>query len=792
MYEFNWRLEKSLYPIFNSVIENYEKIIEKYNPFPELIKIDSAVIQKDNKKFDKLAWKEISSIWLELNISMMRFYRENGFNEKWLNLDNRIKQLLKILSSELIAKWYYERSLQSLFSLNINKIKSMLKEWPINESLPFWEAKRAGLLAEIGELNEAEKILENSLQFIRKQLNLSPISCDYTWVSQESYIMQLIQYINQTQIYNREKRKEQKEIQKKFNERWNSLMQYKCDPWNELKLFKIYLKDEPVYKPEVKEIRGFDIYKISIQHNFSSIDLEAIEAYNFLRYCEEIGLPFRISSVDFNVKAANGSLKRISKYSPYWSVVTLLRIGDSKLVDLMFDRESISKMESNQIDEFILEYLKVIENVLPEIEKSDTFNNHNLGIHLAKIIPEILSRLCVKCSENASDKIFDFLKKVYQSENRYKYDNINNLVERLIVSWSTNQKYRKIPELLKIPIIDIDNLLIQHNFPEPFLFLSINKKRLKISENLQLDSNDIEQLLIKSKSVNSEERSKAVFRLGILFELDLLNTEQIKQFIDSLWSQIDEETNLPKNTIYYKNAFLNLPHPEIVNPADLLKNYVKHAKFPIQKQQSDKSVAMFDYNIPLCYEIIGATKRPFSETGIDWSYEEAIEIFNKVLEWWDLDKEYLLTDDFPIPFGSLKNEFKKSFTHIITILNNVISPRLNSDIDEKIKLQFFRLLKELDEYGVSSLATKVNILIFDSGIAKEIYDEIELSITSRNKEKIKDSINGIWQIVVLYKLKKISAIPAKVWEIFAQIIKWSQIEGLIFVPETPYFIKISN
>ena len=47
----------------------------------------------------------------------------------------------------------------ALFELDIQKLKDRLKEWKTDESLPFSEAKKASLLAVVGQVHEAEKNL---------------------------------------------------------------------------------------------------------------------------------------------------------------------------------------------------------------------------------------------------------------------------------------------------------------------------------------------------------------------------------------------------------------------------------------------------------------------------------------------------------------------------------------------------------------------------------------------------------------------------------------------------------
>ena len=77
------------------------------------------------------------------------------------------------LSEEQVALLHYERALQHLYRLDISGLEEGLNAWPVNQSLPFFEAKRAGLLAEIGRLEDAQKILETSLKSVRKKTKLN-------------------------------------------------------------------------------------------------------------------------------------------------------------------------------------------------------------------------------------------------------------------------------------------------------------------------------------------------------------------------------------------------------------------------------------------------------------------------------------------------------------------------------------------------------------------------------------------------------------------------------------------
>lgn len=769
LYELNWRLEKSLCPIFSHWIERYEEIINSYNPFPDLILIEKVEYSPGNID-SNYQWEELQMKWLELNISLMRCYRENGMHDKWEAIDDRLKDLKDELNPTMIAKWYYERSLYALFMLDIAKVRMTLEEWPVNESLPFWEAKRAAILAELNNLAEAEEILERSLYLIRDQLNLMPLLPNYHLVSQEAYVMQLLQLVKTARSpWDFEKREELKE---EFTERRNYLRQFRVDPWSDIKLFRIGLEKETVSKPVIEEKYEFDIGKVITNFRWE-VDKEALKAYNFLRHSEEVGLPFQIANVASTKKIAEGAMKRISSYSPQWALITLLRLGDLKIVGGLFNREFISKMQVEHIDRLIIEYIEALQNTRTEIESGDEFREINFGIRLARVIPEIVSRLCVKCSEETRDELFYFIRDIYESEDGHKYDGVGKLLKRLMETWSFAKYYEMIPELLKFPILQTTSKAILRKLPEPFLIGNFYEERDDLPP-IQISQDVVEKLIRGVESSGVEERLRSFARLSELYLFGLLNQEQEQCFGDSLWSRIDEQTGFPQGISGFRFwFFLILPHPHEVDPYQTFMSYIQKEGFPLQKGKDSITITRGD--ISICNDIIGATKSPFTSRGIDWSQEEALELLSRIIEWWDSDKDYLLRKGGV--FFDIKEEFSDRFKNLVVLLTKVIIPRLSPQIDDSAKRELARLLKELHDYGIPCVSsTLVSVVVFPNE-KDAIYSMLEDYIISMDKEKRSDAISGIYRILVMAKSGINISCPDYLWDYISQTIKWRREQG---------------
>jgi hypothetical protein len=731
LHEFNWRIEKCLFPIVNDWLIFYENVISKYNPFPDFLHIENANITP--KTNENLEWKLITNYWLELQLSLLRYYREENFQEKWILLAEFIEKIKNEISPELVARYSYERCLHYLFQLDISSVRKELNNWEINESLPYWEAKRAGLLAELGDLEIAEKILETSLTEIRNRLRFSPVKDDYTLVSQEAYVLQLSRYVRSSAnlskgIFSNHKNDD-------YSERWNELIKYKCDPWNELKSFEASLKTENYSIKTIEKKYNFGIGSITNTHRLSKGSTYATVSYAFLRYIEETGIPLKLPNTTFGKDAAKKAISCISNYSPNWGFVSLIRTGDHTITDDIFNRRALSFLDREKCDELTTNYLDVLVKSSSEIKKGNTYRKENFAISLSTIIPHILSRLCVKCSYDTKIKILDFLKNLYLSdvETRKKYGKIDKLVQFLIKSFSAKERYGLIPMLLDFPIIaDPDT---RDPFPDLIQFLGF--RDLQQTNKIKVNLIKIEET-ISLLSDDNFKRKVAITRLITLWQNNLLNKTQENKFAKALWKKLDKN-GFPKDAAYYYFAFISFPHPKNINPEELLRIYFENTHFPIEeKKEKGSGISITNGDFFIFHNIIGTTN---TDINYQWNRKEINKLLSNCIEWWNTDKKYLRQTEDRF-MGSIADEFKARFKNMIRIFSEVIV--LNTHlIDSSLLPKIESLLNELSEYGMPALEAKVSFLKLFPTTKQIIYDEIQLQLYSKNEERILDSVNSI-------------------------------------------------
>jgi hypothetical protein len=153
LYELNWRLERCLLPIMSEWLPEYLSTVTICNPFPGLMNIEEATIRPDTLEHRNYDWGRIGDCWLELAFALLREARERGDETRFHVLLEDLGEVVK-QKSEWHARWFYEQCLFWLFRIDVDRVRATLDEWPAKPDLPFWETKRASVLAEVGELKK--------------------------------------------------------------------------------------------------------------------------------------------------------------------------------------------------------------------------------------------------------------------------------------------------------------------------------------------------------------------------------------------------------------------------------------------------------------------------------------------------------------------------------------------------------------------------------------------------------------------------------------------------------------
>ena len=299
-------------------------------------------------------------------------------------------------------------------------------------------------------------------------------------------------------------------------------------------------------------------------------------------------------------------------------------------------------------------------------------------------------------------------------------------MKRLLDSFTVRQRFDLIPKLLDFPFTESH----EHYAPSPFDFLDLDEKMTEGWAKPTIPAEKIDALLEQGLLPDQGARQWAVFTLGHLHFLDLLNQKQRERFADVLWGKLDD-TGFPDQIYnrgyYYKFGFVDLPHPDDVNPLSLFRDYIRGASL------SEETV---------CRNLVAARER------IEWSDEEIKSIFRRIVVCWDNEKSKLSREDsMSLRFGSFGFHTRPKLEALAKVLVLVIAPNFHLEPGNKDREELLRLIREFRDYRLPTLRLKAACLRIYPDSSDQVLDRIENGLASGTEKTVTDSLGAVLTMV---------------------------------------------
>lgn len=574
LYEYDWLREKSLLPPFASELRCYHKVLERYpEPSPQ-----------------KRA----------IQLSLLRDLRESGEWAEWDTLHHGLEEDRSSLTVEQIHQLQWEECLCSQARYQYQDLKQKLDAWDMESGAPVWVLRKAGLLAEYGERKQAHVLLRQGISDIRRRL-AHQRKINLNLLSLESAMIFLQEYINQScdAGTKREKMNARQDDGPLIRRSRVLHDQYHVDWETRNNTFCAALETAwTPYRTE-REQSSFDFGRVRRSTHFGE-NSEVINAYAFLRFREESGIPFFISSCHNGTKAACGAAERLARYAPQLSILTLVRADEPKAVEQAITRGILSAWTQPEADEMCRFYMNVLINTESELSVEGRFYRESFAQLAADVLPELLSELCAKCSYLMLHQLMFLLKQLYSSSKRTCYSQISSLAKRLIASWPPEHRQELVLQLIATPLPKDDRDV--HDFPDLLSLVPIT--RVEISQTTQNALPEINTLLEQYRSI--EDNHFVLDHLLYCFCHGLLTQEQKLVLRDYLWR--DGELHLPKG--WLRTVCLDLPAPTGVD----VQKYLAQALVKDTCDNQGDGINLFkDFNCLFeIRKLIFTTSAPFS------------------------------------------------------------------------------------------------------------------------------------------------------------------------------------
>lgn len=769
LFELCWRLEICLVPLFSDVANCIECEIKKINPFIGLIVISDASITPDKVEFRDYNWQLITTQWIDLAYSLVRYYRENHNLDKyefWI----AILEKTIVLNSNWKNKWYYERCMFALFQLNQEDLRHQLTKWVIDDDHPEYQLKKAGLLAELGELEKAKTSAEDTLKTIR--LHIHSNREDFYLLSLEGWCLLLLQSLNSNS-------RDGLRTNGEYWDRWKQLAGYNCDPWIEFEKFKASVSiPKPQKQPEFEIKQGFDFGIIHNTHHFASepVIAKVLPAFAFLKMTENVGLPLVCGRLFRFEEEMAYAADWIEKYDPMWSMSIISRSSGEKIIKNKFQRLAILQIEETLFKTIYNQSIRSLKQSLSEYFKNgnnqgftNSFSYRQISIQM-----ELLSRLSIRLSDAELEELLDITINIYNAQKKAPrlsfYEGIGLLFKRLSRAISQNKIFERMEILLSLPIPTTNYFTVPalELFPEPFAYISLDGT-FKVPDGYDRRSWDmpILKLLQMSKSGTLDERQRSLLRLVHLFRIGGLSETEIASFKEVLWLRTDPISQLPIDTGCYNYVLLSLPELQpgdvknkfrkwLLNqpiPTSITRQVGADGKMHTTSHGGGAQLSTFVYEWLYSSKRLSLCEDANNEGTIDWSESELLTLFNRIQKIWDEQKIWL--SEFKEGNHYFYHDLFEQFKEIIIIFEQIIVFNLDKFSDKTDIERILKTLTEFQTYDLCINSTIPGILIIKPDEAPKIVNQIRAGLFSSNSEISKKSIEGVYNYAILVYHKKV-------------------------------------
>lgn len=645
-FELGWRMERCLLPLLGKLPEFLEEVVARYGAGGVSVDEDPC-------------WTAttVSDAITSIRLWLLRHYRETGLQAEWERVRETFGRDLEKLLPETRARIRIEEVLAALFRFDPSEAKRLLLEWQGDEQLPFWEARRAALMAELGEAVAARRILESSLLGIRKQFGLNPVSEDLTLVSQESIAMLMLWAVERGVAVTDPGRPENKDLFGDLSERWNELTRFKCDPRREMASFTARLRHPPGDGQRESRTHRFDLGIVLSTVRFGS-DPETLAAYGLLRLSEDLGLPYRMENASFVDDPVAGAISRAGPHSPHWALVSIGRLGKADAADRVFDRAYLARLRRDQVEEYFETYLEALERTVRMVDEPDWSEAKTVQA-LAKTLPEVFSRLCYKCSAESRARLVGVLEAIYGSRRRHVFGDVRSFLDRVLDSMSVEEAIEVVPSLIDFRMPENRGEQDKRRFVNP-----IELVRIPVSvpaEAVGVSEERIGQLL-DDLEAGGERSEWAAGSLVWLHDRKKLSEKQSERLGSLLWDGA-EATGVPREPVIPSRRWMTLPHlPEIVPEIRVKEHVRKLLEERLGDSRRDKTL-----------DELGE-----SASVLQWSERDVLGFLELLKGWWDREN-YRLEYDFPMPLGSPAAMLKRSVAKAVDALCALVESLAESE-----------------------------------------------------------------------------------------------------------------
>ena len=541
--ELMWRREIMLDPISNHLETAAQEILEEIDCQARTIKgiPDTSVDWADIRE----TWRTVALVL----VTVARFEFDEDLFEK------RIEALSPFRDDhpDIGQRIHHERCLWAVYSLDFEKLEDLLKDWQTENCDPVWMMRKAAILFEMNQNDDAIQLLNHALSAIRENFRDRR---SLAGPSREGWALWLALAFEQGWG----------EPDQKLSRRWRELASLKCDASIEKHWYEQAIKGSDTKQ----EKQPFDLGQRQGYHfHLSNAEYDQqIAAYRAIRLSEVAGLP----PIANRFVVASNMLKlaadRLALTDPEMAARLILQVSDydeDPMLTQVLSRPRVAAMPVDSVKRLIQVCNSAIEYALPRITGGR--QRAIFWIERLRVALEVLSRLVLrsepKMAETVFDKALEYYRNNHVAQDSWLEKPVRHILER---SWKTLPKDRqsaRVLDLLNAPIVGMDRFTASDRYPDPGWLLQDEFPLPDRTSDNENRWQAIISLLVRGLNAGGEARERAATRIVEIALKGWLSDDEESQVAQALWHQDHTEPDdLPGGTNIHAWVFLLLPQPQ--------------------------------------------------------------------------------------------------------------------------------------------------------------------------------------------------------------------------------------
>ena len=765
LYELNWRLERAAVPLSIDQAERIEAVLHSYNPFPGLIEVDEITVTPDSEAGKTFDWTDLRLCWIELGFALARRAREDGDDEAFERWMERLAPVAEN-QPEWHARWHHEHCLRHLHMADLEGARKVLEAWPVVQAAPFWEVRRAAVLAEIGEVKEAEQIAQSALNHIRAAQR--PDREDFRLFSEEGWTMHLLNIIKRSLSLFDPEDPRRIEVDE-YEDRWDRLATYRCNPRPEIEVAGLLLHALP--SPPLAKTEKMDTYtgqttpSYTLASRFGLADFR--HAFAFLRLFDDAALPYCCGRMRVDEEKVVLAATWIALPALPWAFSAVTRTNSIKQVEEFFDRVRIASVPPEMGAHLAKRSQQALLQTLETLSRARVYSGEWFWLVRAEVKTRILARFAFRSPPSDLNDLLTLTMRFYRSEVFRQYNELHRaldtLLTRIFEATPLTNLVPRLLELATLPIPQESGFSVQSilEWPEPFnnLIQTLNFSELappasggiRNPEDSGGWGDTVQRLVYTVEHGTPEARERAVKRLVVLHKLDVLTTEEQAEFAAALWARLDPVSHLPTETGFLDWVLLTLPEPEEGLAKERLRAHLTHSNSPritIKGGVDGGEAPSFGFHAE-AYSYVSNWVRstlPLSPRErrdrefIEWTPDEIADLLTEAVTWWDAEKGGLRHSASSTALR--EDRFRQELTRLVPLLAHVIVPGLSVD-DDRSAQEVTRLLEEMQQAEIHTYRVRPALLRFYPDQCEDVSGLVKRGLNATADDEVEEAAQAL-------------------------------------------------